>query len=171
LFNFDDVTYSDQELAAALLVAVQSRLLSPAAVIQVVDREIVARDEANAWLIEASLAREHEDMLSALRCVAGTHPMCSDLHAVLEAADLALALGCLDEMEAASRVLHAAYRSYGDWEKDLRNPLYNLDEELTCAHDYDGVPNRSRVAEALSKVLEVSRERERWSGVWGRILL
>jgi hypothetical protein len=171
MFDPDSVPPADQELAAALIVAIQSGLLSSAAAMQVVDREIVERDEADAWLIDASLAKTDEGMLAVLRGAAGDHPMRSDLRAVLEATDLALAFGYLEPMEAASRILRIAYQSCGNWEKDLQHVLYNLDEQLTCACDYGGVPNPRCVEKALSGVFEATCARARWGAVWPRILL
>ena len=82
-----------RELAAALVLAIEARLITTTDAIRIVDEEIDARSSAEAWLIEVSLAPTPQDVLHAARDRAAGHPMLADVWSVLEAMGLALARG------------------------------------------------------------------------------
>jgi hypothetical protein len=148
---------NDRELAAIILIAVESGLLSANGAVSVVDREIEAREVADGWLIEASLARSIQDLVHVLRGRAADHPMIVDELTLLEAIDVASVHATADLDRLVSAVLDRY--PYSGLPVDVQDLIYQLDEEATCAHGHDGEPQPRAIEEALQALLAAARGR------------
>jgi hypothetical protein len=157
----------ESDLAAALTVALETGALSLHEAVAVIDREIEAQVSPDGWLIEGSLAQSSEDLLHVLRVRAVGHPMLADPWTLIEAMDKALSRG-VDVMEVAGRV--KVMYPYGDWPGELNKLLYDLYEEVTCAHMHGGVPSRTHVEAALRALLAEGRGRSTWCPALERVL-
>jgi hypothetical protein len=144
----------ERELAAALVVAIEAGLLSIAEAIRVVDREITRRPSPGHWLLEASLIGNPQDLLHALRPVADGHPLLGEIWPLLEAMERSLRNGT-DPIKVA-RLIKRFY-PYGSWPTELRQPLYDVYEEATCAHEHGSVPEPQSVQKALLVLFEIGR--------------
>jgi hypothetical protein len=143
-----------RDLAAALVVAIEAGLLSMAEAIRVVDRELTRRPSPGHWLIEASLIGTPQDLLHVLRPVADGHPLLGEIWPLLEAMERSLLSGG-DPIKVA-RLIERVY-PYGSWPTELSQPLYDVYEEATCAHEHGGVPEPQSVQKALVALFEVGR--------------
>ncbi len=144
----------ERELAAALVVAIEAGLLTIAEAIQVVDREILNRPSPGRWLIEASLIDTPQDLLHILRPVAHGHPLLHELWPLLEAMERSLSSGA-DPIKVA-RLIKSVY-PHDSWPAELDQPLYDVYEEATCAHEHGGVPEPQSVQKALLALFDVGR--------------
>src|SRR5882672_6294373 len=144
----------ERELAEALVVAIEAGLLTMAEAIRVVDREIVNRPLPGRWLIEASLIGTPQDLLHVLHPVAHGHPLLHEVWPLLEAMERALSSGA-DPIRVA-RLITRVY-PHDSWPAELSQPLYDVNEEATCAHEHGGVPQPQSVQNALLALFDVGR--------------
>jgi hypothetical protein len=128
--------------------------------VSVVDQQIASRGEPERWLIDASLARSVPDMLHVFRERACDHPMLSDPLALLDALDVAAVQASVDTDTLVSAVLDLY--PYPELPRDIRDRLYELDEEATCAHGHGGVPQPELIENALHALLATARGRSKW---------
>jgi hypothetical protein len=144
----------ERELGAALVVAIEAGLLSMAEAIRVVDREIVHRPSPGRWLIEASLIGTPQDLLHVLHPVAQGHPLLHEIWPLMEAMERSLSRGA-DPIKVG-RLIKRVY-PHGSWPAELSQPLYDVYEEATCAHEHGGVPEPQSVEKALLALFDVGR--------------
>ena len=139
---------SDTELAACVLALVGANALSSRELSEWIDRQIMLRPEPPRWLLDASLAVLTEDKLHHVRLVPSALETSLDPFLILHASLLAYKRGRTRSEHLASRALHTA------WDHrlpdDLRDAIYELDEDATCAHDYDGISQPDRVARSVA---------------------
>ncbi len=102
----------EQELAAALLVAIEAGLVSSQEAMAVLDREIATRPSPAGWLIDASLASSPQDLLHVLRPLAEGHPLLDQVWPLLAAMEKELTRGA-DPIKVA-RLIERIYPS-GSW--------------------------------------------------------
>jgi len=105
-------------------------------------------------MIEASLANTLQDLLHILHPIAYGHPLLEEIWPLLEAMERSLSKGA-DPIKVA-RLIERVY-PYGSWPEELSQPLYDLYEEATCAHEHGGIPDASLVRKALLSLFEVGR--------------
>jgi hypothetical protein len=110
-------------------------------------------------MIAASMAATPEDLLHVLREQAGGHPLLKDGWLLLETMDIALSRGA-DLMEVAGRI--EAIYPYGESPREVKQLLYDLYEEVTCAHMHGGVPSPPDVERTLAALVAAARGRSRW---------
>jgi len=147
----------DHDFAAMLVVALDSGLLSLSEAVAVIDREIAEHPSPPAWLLDASLATQQEDMLGHARRGAEDHPAVSDLAVWIDAVDIALARGRSPEGLGA-RLLRV--KTCGEGPYELTGVMWDLDEEVGCAHATGGVPQSEAVARAIRDVASASPRSE-----------
>jgi hypothetical protein len=146
----------ERALAAALILAIDAGLLSMTDAIRVVDREIENRAAPGRWLIDASVSATLQDLLHVLRPIAIGHPLLDEMWPLLEAMERSLSNGA-DPLNVA-RLVERFY-PYGTWPAELDQPLYDVYEEATCAHEHGGVPVRQSVRKALMALFKAGRIR------------
>jgi hypothetical protein len=124
---------NDSGLAALLVVAMESGLISDVDAIRLVYAELELQEEPAPWLIDASMARIEADLVSVLRDVALDHPALVDIDMWVDAARLALNRGRTPESIGA-RLLRI------QWPDDLEGFRSDLDEAMFCAPCHGGPP-------------------------------
>lgn len=135
---------ADAETAACVLVRVSSNAMSPPELSTWIDSQIAARDQPPTWLLDASLAPSAEDKIHHLRSVEGSAQVGADPLLQLEATYLALER----QRITASRALHLSWDH--DLPPDLAAAIYELEEDASCAHAFDGVVQAERVTVSVA---------------------
>jgi hypothetical protein len=162
------VADGERDIAAALVVAIDVGLLSVGDAIRVIDREIAARATPSLWLIDSALAKTPEDLLHILRGEAEGHPMLTEVWPLFEAMEKALAKEA-DPIQVARRI--TKIYPYGRWPPELDQPLSDVYEEATCAHEHGGIPQPESVRRALRALFDAARRNRAWRSTLERVTL
>jgi len=139
---------ADAETAACVLVRVSSNAMSPPELSTWIDSQIAARDQPPTWLLDASLAPSAEDKIHHLRSVEGSAQVGADPLLQLEATYLALERQRITADMLASRALHLSWDH--DLPPELAAAIYELEEDASCAHAFDGVVQAERVTVSVA---------------------
>jgi hypothetical protein len=141
---------TDTEVAACVLALVGANALSSHEFSEWIDGQILLRPVSPRWLLDASLAPLTEDKLHYVRLVPGAVEISQDPFLTLQAHLLAYRRGRIESEHLASRALHTA------WDHrlpdDMKDAIYELDEDATCAHAHGGIPQPERVAQSIARL-------------------
>ena len=94
------------------------------------------------------------------------HPAIGELRARIDAADIALRLGH-SPLGVGARLLGA--QPWEEWPGDLLNLMWDLDDEVYCAHNNGGVPRPKAIAAVLRKIVDASG-RTPWRSRLGEVV-
>jgi hypothetical protein len=89
--------------------------------------------------------------------------MAADARVSLAASVLAYRRHRIDAHDLSSHGLHAAWD--GALPEDVKDAVYELEEDANCAHGYDGVPQPDRVARSIEVLAARLEAHSRWPSV------
>ncbi len=144
---------ADRDLAALLMLSVESGALTLSEVIARVDVEIGQRADAPTWMLDASLAENPEDLARILDRASFAHPVLLDHATILEVLALAFGTGRITPEAFAKQVCGLAL---DDLPQATTGALADLEEEAFCAHEHNGVPQAGHVLKAAQRVAVAS---------------
>ena len=139
---------SDTALVACALALAEANALSSEEVSTWIDDQVSVRSTPPTWLLDASLARTPEDKLHYLRVAPGVEGASSDPLLSLQASVLAYRRGRVSVEDLAIQALYAAWDHR--FPANLKDAVYELDEDANCAHAFNGHPQPERVAKSVA---------------------
>jgi hypothetical protein len=159
---------ADEDLAAAMLLGLESGLLSERDVVGAIDGEIAERAVAVPWLIDASLAGSRQGLMHALTEFVGRHPMLNEPVCVLDALEAAASrrLGNVEHHVSVALSLYP----YTELPSDLRDLSWCLDVLATGEQGERAAADLAEQGEALHELLAAARGRSRWRQVVEQLL-
>ena len=151
---------SETETAACLLALAHENALSTREVSDAIDTLLATLTEPPRWLLDASLAASPEDKLHHLRLAPDAAGLAADALLSLSASVMAYRRRRIDAHDLASRGLHAAWDD--PLPEEVKDAVYELEEDANCAHDYAGVPQPDRVARSIDALASRLAAHGRW---------